>query len=679
MALQKNCLAATLYTERKGKRKNNSAKRMEANGANQTLSRGGPLGGFDSPVSDSEDNHGLFNTKRKITVGLLLFVLGVLISSPGKSIDKTWDFFDDDFQGWIVQEGDWYCEEDALVHNDELSHGGLASPPGFVFGNFTLEADVCIGDAKTGDQKVWAGMLFRASAPLEDGAWIDGYQLIARAGGRVDLIRAGGKILASAATDYLPTRQTVRLKVSAQGSVLRGYANDQELFTVEDPTFSQGGIALLNFGCLAAFDNVRVAGALLDADSSGEAVVQEIILPQAHAPVTPLPRIGVRKAQDRPGEFYNTATGARFIPKGFNHTVLEHGDSGWHATFNVGTYHAEAMEKLLTEMARLGANAIRVWAWGVQNENGFCGNRAARGLNAAYMENFLDFLRRATAHGLYVIPILDEVPRNAYFDYAARKASIEFKDDPKITAYNRQYLCRGPLAAKADGVEAFIRCVQSADPGLLSTILAWSLANEIFVNTTQGPFVQGEEEIKTSTGKSCNMAEKAQRQACYDESILYWANTLADTVKRVDPEALVTAGMWSSDAQGLAPVNGLPPDSRDPRIPPRPSVLGGAASLLDFIDVHVYPWDGTSNVCPEAHERGMVIKPGIVGEYGVFKDKTAEQARAMMAEMLDQAYAMGYTGDLQWIWDLTGVKGQTWSAVEAGIGKFLMDWPNRPQ
>ncbi len=44
----------------------------------------------------------------------------------------------------------------------------------------------------------------------------------------------------------------------------------------------------------------------------------------------------------------------------------------------------------------------------------------------------------------------------------------------------------------------------------------------------------------------------------------------------------------------------------------------------------------------------------------------------MMAEMLHQAYGMGYQGDLHWIWDLTQVEGQTWSAVEEGIGTFVM-------
>ena len=171
------------------------------------------------------------------------------------------------------------------------------------------------------------------------------------------------------------------------------------------------------------------------------------------------------------------------------------------------------------------------------------------------------------------------------------------------------------------------------------------------------------------------MALPEERQACWDEGVLHWANTLAEAIRSVDPDALVTAGMWTSDAHGRPPASGLMPDGKDPRRPPRPSVLGGPASKLDLIDVHIYPWGGTAEVRREAHERALVSAnriPALVGEYGVFKNKAAAEAREMMSEMLRQAYAMGYQGDIHWVWDLTGVRRQTWSAVEEGIGAFVM-------
>jgi hypothetical protein len=408
-------------------------------------------------------------------------------------------------------------------------------------------------------------------------------------------------------------------------------------------------------------------------------IVSEQPAPAPHPPIEPLPAIGVRKRGGDPAEFYRRDTGERFIPKGFNHTVLEEISKGWHATFNIDVYHSNSMEKTLAAMAAVGANTIRVWAWGTQKASGFTGGSKSRGLNGVYMENFVDFLRRATLHGIYVMPILDETPHNAYYDSLSAQAEAA---DAMITGYNTNYLSPGPLAAKAAAVADFVRFVQEADSGLLNTILGWSFANEMFVNHSQGPFTMKEGQVVTSTGRSYDMVDKEQRQACYDETILYWSNTLAVAVKAVAPEALTTVGMWTSDAHDRPPVNYLLPDGKDPRIPPRPSVLAGSDSRLDFLDIHIYPWDGTSKVRPEAHEAALVLagnKPVLVGEYGVFKNKTVEEAKVMMGEMLQQAFNLGYQGSLHWIWDLTAVKGQTWSAVEGDLSSYLMALETHPR
>ena len=152
---------------------------------------------------------------------------------------------------------------------------------------------------------------------------------------------------------------------------------------------------------------------------------------------------------------------------------------------------------------------------------------------------------------------------------------------------------------------------------------------------------------------------------------------LAAAIKTVDPDALVTAGMWTADAHGRAPFNGLIPDGSAPRIPPRPSVLATPKSRLDFIDIHVYPWDGTATIRREAHEWDAVRRghiPVIMGEFGVFKRNTIDEARTMLVEMLEQSTAMGYAGWLHWVWDMRSTPGQTWSAVEEGLARTLMHW-----
>lgn len=389
----------------------------------------------------------------------------------------------------------------------------------------------------------------------------------------------------------------------------------------------------------------------------------------------PLPRIGVR-ATGRGAEFCVRSTGARFIPKGFNHTVL----GKWHATFNTDLYDRERMETALSQMQTMGANTVRVWIWGHQDEHGYTGAETSLGLNPEYMENVMDFLRRAAAHDIYVIAVMDETPHNAKYTpiVAQGDAALPL---PAVTGYNRQYMTPGLIAAKCAAVQDFIRYIQKRDPNLLSTVIAWSMANEVFVNATDGPFAKTEGQAEGMSGKAYDMADKASRQACYDDSILLCANAFAEAVKQADGDALVTAGLWTADAHGREAFNGLPLDGKDARICPRPSVLGAKTSRLDFLDLHIYPWDGTPKVRPETHEYEAVRAGGkavLVGETGVFKNKTMDEAKQYLREMVDQAYALGYAGHLLWVWDLSMVPGQTWSAIEGDLGGFAMTLGPKP-
>ncbi len=593
----------------------------------------------------------------------MLAVVFVGFCSLGAALtEASWDFYNDATQGWVAQSGKWSGEEDALFCKSTEKRGGLAGRPGMIFGDVTLETDLCIADVFSDAETNWAGVLVRTTNPVGNGAWHDGYQFFIRANGHVELRRADGMRLGSAVTRFRPCATTVRLKLSVQGKVFTAYINEERLFEAEEGSYAQGEIALACFGNVTAFDNVNVRGNCVE-----DRVKPVRPVPVRRPPIKPLPRLSV----DANG-FFIKATDERFIPRGFNHTVLA---KHWHATFNTDVYRHDSMENVLAEMHRIGANVIRVWIWGRQGDTGFTGSKKSQGLDGAYMENVVDFLRLAARYQIYVIPILDETPHNAYYD--ALMVDPAHEVNPDVGGYNRQYLAQGPIAAKRAAIADFVRCIKESDPGLINTVLGWSLANEVFVNYTDGPFSPGEGEALTANGKRYDMTAKEQRQACYDEGITHWANQLASAIKEIDPEALVTAGMWTSDASGRTPVNGLMSDDKDPRVPPRPSALGGPNSLLDFIDVHIYPWDGTSKVRPDMHERELVTKPAIVGEYGVFKDKTPNQARTMFREMLEQAYAIGYHGDLFWVWNLVGVPGQTWSAVEEDLGAYVMQLPRK--
>ena len=377
--------------------------------------------------------------------------------------------------------------------------------------------------------------------------------------------------------------------------------------------------------------------------------------PPELVPVDPLPRIGVRDGEGEWQEwrvFYNTKTGEQFHPEGYNHTIL--GMGNWHATFNVGQYDPEAMEDTLSHMAELGSNIIRLWAWGENVEGeGVTGLSDSHGLNAEYMSNFIDFLQRATRHGVYVIAIFDRVPTNAYYDSIVESA--DNNEFTSITGVNRQYLAPGLIAAKGALAADFIRYIKEADEGLLNTVFSWQLANESNIHSAQGPFMYREGHIMTANGKTYDMSDKDSRQACWDDGIVHWTNELTAAIKEVDPNTFVNVGFWTADAHGREPYNGLLDPEPDPRIPPRPSVLVDDNCSVDFISASIYPWGDEPIVRPEAHEWEAVKASGIptlAQEYGARKRKTLETAADHVIALRDQFYAMGYQGSLFWSWNL---------------------------
>ncbi|MCK5860934.1 MAG: DUF1080 domain-containing protein [Candidatus Hydrogenedentes bacterium] len=601
-----------------------------------------------------------------ITSGVYVTVALLLAASP-------FSFEGHLAEDWIAREAGWCFEAGTAIHADPFFHGGVLGLPGKHLGDVQVTAEVKINSVYHDPDTVWVGLLVRAHKPLSGEPRQGSYHFFLRANGESILQRDGTTTLYTVHTEQRPREEFVKLTLTAKGAHIRGYINGEKVIALKDNTFDAGEVALVHYGNEAVFREVTVKGDIVPKSPVLEVIPQQPT-PVKQPLVTPISAIGIRKSDPGIAEFFKRKSGERFTPKGFNHTALSEVLTGWHATFNVGHYNPDSMEILLAAIADTGANTIRVWAWGLQDASGFTGSAKNCGLNGEYMENILDFLRRCTRHRLYAILILDETPHNAYYNGIAAKADRKLPT-PHVTGYNLNYFSSGTLAAKEQATRDFVQYVKDADPGLLNTVLGWAFSNEAFVNHSEGPFNRNSGHVVVANGSTYDMNVKEQRQACYDESMLYWCNTLADAVKSVAPDALTTLGMWTSDAHGRVPVNYVLSDDRDPRHPPRPSVLACSESRLDFLDIHIYPWDGTSQIRPEAHEWNAVKysgKPVLVGEYGVFKDKSIEEARIMMREMLAQVYNMGYQGSLHWIWDLTGVKGQTWSAVEEGLATYLM-------
>jgi hypothetical protein len=518
--------------------------------------------------------------------------------------------------------------------------------------------------------QTWTGLVLRAQTPYDTGPWRNAYLVLVRARGGVELLAMGHGSLGRADIPDLDSRTTaVRLRAEAVGDRIRVWVDGSLCLDIEDSTWQGGAVGVVNFANTAEFHGLHVEGTALHPDAVLEPVVPDHPRPDTAPPVTPLPRIRIDSRRDGPSQFRHADTGQRFLPQGFNHTVLS---GGSHATLDPDVYDPQEMEAILAAMRDLGANALRLWFWtGNHRPLGFCGPQTTSGLDPAYMANVLDLLRRATRHGIYVMPILDEPPANRFYDSIVSRVSAA-APCPAVSGYNRRFLSPGFISAKAQAAQDFVSYIRDADPGLLSTVLAWQLGNELFANADEGPFVLESGVVQTASGHY-DMADKLSRQACWDEGIRHWCNELTKALKEVDPDGLVMAGMWTADAQARPPINGLyhrPERFPDGRVPPRPSVLTGPPSLLDALDIHIYPWGNSSQVRPPAHEWIEVVtggKPIVCGEYGAFRNVDYNEGCRRIGHIRDQAYAMGYQGSLFWSWSLEG----TYHAQEGGIAELV--------
>lgn len=134
-------------------------------------------------------------------------------------------------------------------------------------------------------------------------------------------------------------------------------------------------------------------------------------------------------------------------------------------------------------------------------------------------------------------------------------------------------------------------------------------------------------------------------------------------------------------AGSLAPVEEAPAVLPEQPVTPLPAigVRRGASGKAEF-----YNRDTGSRFVPLGFNHTVLskISDGWHATFNVgheFKNRNIKRTRVMLREMLEQAYGMGYAGSLHWVWDLTQVKDQTWSAVEEGLAEYLMKLDIHPK
>lgn len=378
-------------------------------------------------------------------------------------------------------------------------------------------------------------------------------------------------------------------------------------------------------------------------------------------------RIAVRSG-DSAG-FVNTKTGEEFIPKGSN-LIRLHGD---HGNFAPDVYDENQVDATFHLMNQYGYNTVRVFIAGRRrNLSGISGDiHHTVGLDETYMNNVVDFLRRANRHGIYVIFTMISLPVNDYFLNIIGE-SVQQGGRTVIEGHNMILLAASGVQAKTEYVRRFLEYIGNQDASLFSAILSLQIENEEFFMAHNAPFSLTEGRITPADGRTYDLADPASRQDLADNGAVYYMNKVVETVRKIDAQILVSQSVFSFRVvgkdykrnQGLFPL----PGKADQRYPLSLPALG--RSDIDFISFHYYPYrsmiGATSYTEREIEEElkakmesggfapgQQTSKPFIMGEFGALDNIFAspEQAVHPLCYTVKHSYGIGFRGWCLWTFD----------------------------
>jgi hypothetical protein len=371
---------------------------------------------------------------------------------------------------------------------------------------------------------------------------------------------------------------------------------------------------------------------------------------------SPAHRIGVRVVGGS-GEFFDRATGARWVPRGANYIRLgaqKQADGSVivsHSTFNTALYDPVRADRALRRMRADGYNATRVWLDGCCG--GGLGDRKTNQLSAGYLDNLADFLERARTYGIQVMPTLDwlpDIPR--YSDVIARDCCSTFN------SANAHFLAPAGLEANQKFFRDLISGLK-ARGARLDFLWSWQLRNEFSFDSNEPPLSWTAGTVTAANGTTYDMASPSDHKRIMDESLAWYIDRSRAAIRAVDPTGLVSIGFFVPQEPNPARVG-------DPRvIDTRPSY----ASTADFVDLHAYPGlDLSFDQLAENYGMNLVppTKPVILGEMGAFRVAytNAEAGGEGIADWQIRSCPRGADGWLTWTWDLEDPA--IYTAVEAG-------------
>ena len=354
-------------------------------------------------------------------------------------------------------------------------------------------------------------------------------------------------------------------------------------------------------------------------------------------------RIGVRQV-DGVGEFYNRATGDRFVPRGSNYIDFKEVIPGklWEDyIFGAGTYRPEKVRAEFAKLAEYGYNTVRLFFDHCYSGPSCIGRSNGDGLNPVFLDHMVEVMNIAADEGLYLILTANGVPLDGnYYGRFERQFNADPGGFPSFYA-NGYYLHAAGVAMQ----EQYWRDLMS---GLVErgapfdVVLAWELQNEYFLILTDPPFTFRSGLITTANGQTYDMADPQQKHQMVDDNVVYWSERLSTIVHEYDPDGLITLGFFPSIYPN--PLDLVPDWYRDAA-----AVIDRAP--VDFWDFHIYPDMGQMHILTE--NLGMhnyTAKPVLMGEVGANRAfySTEDVAVNRMQEWMVKSCNFGFDGWLVW-------------------------------
>lgn len=396
-------------------------------------------------------------------------------------------------------------------------------------------------------------------------------------------------------------------------------------------------------------------------------------LAEAAPSATPLPRIALSTSG-----FTNSSTGAVFTPRGVNYLRLHDSGGVWYLShFEPGQYDGVAMETMLKAQVADGNNVVRIFIDEGRPLDSLVGDihGIGRGIederpyDPAYMDNVADFMRRAIANGIYVIPVTYRFPQNCfYFRIVQGDGTCGTKPKtPNIEGRNALFMDTGYIAAKREYMKQFSTALLSRiGVENSSAVLMYEAENEAYFPTDKLPWGMKSGTITPSSGGTYDMAVPSERQQAADASLVQYTIEVKKGLLEGDPGGKMTMGFYGhqSVGKGDGPSGLLVSCSTscDPGVDYRYPARGLIAAMygaIDAVDIHFYPRRGTYDVgadlrSSEAHL--ITNKPWFVGELGAFRDVYGNDPVAAgngmrSARAASCGVGAGAKGTLSWTWD----------------------------